>query len=63
MATKQHTIRLPLDLYDTLQMRAIACRRSLNQEIAIILEQEVSHQREAETAIATAVTTNSPETP
>lgn len=58
---KQHTIRMPSDLYDQLAMRALCQGRSLNKEIIMILKDRMKQQVEADAAaIATVPQTTSP---
>lgn len=51
---RQHTVRLPAALFDRIQVRALAARHSINQEIALMLEASVGYQEEADLAAATA---------
>jgi hypothetical protein len=45
---KQHTIRLPQDLYDYYSMRSLANRRSLNREIEMVLKTAMERAQSAD---------------
>lgn len=47
---KQHTIRLPQDLYDYYSMRSLANRRSLNREIEMVLKSNMDRAQAADRA-------------
>lgn len=52
-AKKQHTLRLPIDLFEQLEQRAAVMGRSLNSEITKLLEWTIERQVEADQAIIT----------
>ena len=55
---RQHTIRLPSDMYDVIAMRALANRRSVNKEIEVMLQDMIARQITVEKAILDSMPSN-----
>lgn len=55
MKSTQHTIRLPTRLFETIQLRALANRRSVNKEIEVMVTSHINAAVAADEATVAAM--------
>lgn len=55
MSTKQHTVRLPVALFERLEMRAVLMRRSINKEIEDLIQVALDHQADVDAKTSAAM--------
>ena len=49
---RQHTVRLPAELFERLEMRAVFMHRSINKEIEALLQSALDDQAERDSVLA-----------
>lgn len=52
---RQHTVRLPSDLFERLEMRAVFMHRSINKEIEALIEAALNNMLETDSRTAQAM--------